>query len=295
MKSLERLHWCGVILFAALIAPGLAYAGGNRSNASPRTAESRRDTDGAPLAVAPTRIAQESELTSSDYEPEAVFPPSQAHTPDAQNLLPCPLSVPCRVESDGDKSAAKSPADNVRMAEIPTPSGMQMKALLPCPMSVPCIAEPTAATAPPPVPSFRRARPQTRLRRAVRAAGTRAHHDTSHHDTSHRDAAPVRPAANVAKPVISPAPEVTLQGSSVLKLRAEHLLEQTDAKLAMINPADLAGEQAVTYEQAQRLLAAGHSALIGQDYLTALGLGSKASRLISMLPSYQAKREARAR
>ncbi|MGH8011042.1 MAG: hypothetical protein ACREQ4_00920 [Candidatus Binataceae bacterium] len=292
MKRLKRLHWCGVVFFTALITPGLVYAGGNWSNAPASAGKSRGDSS-APLAVAPMRVVQESDLTSSDYEPEAIFPPSQAPTPDAQNLLPCPLSVPCRVESDNDQPAVVSHPDvapqpgNVRMAEIPTPSGMQMKALLPCPMSVPCIAEPTPPSAPPPAsPARHRMRRQTRPHEAVKAVRVR-------HDAPVRSVTKTRVTKSV-RPMILPPPEVTLQGSSVLKLQAEHSLEQIDARLAMLNPVDLVGEQAVTYEQAHRLLAAGHSALVGQDYLTALGLCSKASRLISMLPGYAAKREAQA-
>jgi hypothetical protein len=289
MKKFDHLRWCGAIFFAALIVPGLSYAGGALTD--PSSPRPYADLNLASATVpAPTQVVQEesspAEASDSGYAgPGTLFPDSAAatSTPDAKTLLPCPLSVPCRVDSTDD--GVRPPAESLRMADIPAANGVrQMKQLLPCPLSVPCIAEPPS----------QKEEPARRTYRPVHRRATKTIKLHAAKPVEKPAEARLRPVSNPA-PAAPSAPAVTLQGSSVLRMRAQRSLEESDQKLAAIDPMRLAGEQAVTYEQANRLLAAGHAALNGQDYLTALGLGSKASRLIAMLPAQPARQASRGR
>ena len=105
-------------------------------------------------------------------------------------------------------------------------------------------------------------------------------------DTSSRS--PVSPAApsavaTPAPPALPiPTPTVTL-GNGPSKERAQHLLDDTAAKLAKVDRGTLGADSANTYDQANNLLQAGRRAATEDDYVAASGFAEKAAVLAAKL------------
>lgn len=92
-------------------------------------------------------------------------------------------------------------------------------------------------------------------------------------------AAVATPAPPV-KPI--PSPTVTLaDGPS--KERAQHLLDDTGAKLARVDRNTLGADSATTYDQANNFLQAGRRAATENDYVAASGFAEKAAVLAAKL------------
>jgi hypothetical protein len=98
-------------------------------------------------------------------------------------------------------------------------------------------------------------------------------------------ASPAEPTA-VATPVppVLPisTPTVTL-ANGPSKERAQHLLDDTKAKLAKVDRNTLGADSANTYDQANNLLQAGRKAAIENDYVAASGFAEKAAVLAAKL------------
>jgi hypothetical protein len=88
------------------------------------------------------------------------------------------------------------------------------------------------------------------------------------------------PAPSSAVPI--PKPTVTLAGGPS-KERAQHLLDETEAKLAKIDRSSLSADSATTYDQANSFLQAGRRAASETDYVAATGLAEKAAVLAAKL------------
>ncbi|MGH7935288.1 MAG: hypothetical protein ACREQN_19275 [Candidatus Binataceae bacterium] len=246
------------------------------------------------------RVAQNGDtysLPDSSYSVEsAAVSVAVPARPRAQDLLPCPLSVPCRVvPNDDDALPAVSVPPRAAFEETSVPRAATR--LLPCPKSVPCIATPGySATVQPrpsvqPHPAAHVSRPVAPMRASAAPRATQKHRNGVTTNRRIRTAI-VKRAINADDTIpdikrITPVDlerEVTLEGTPALKHRAEQSLRESDKKLAQIAPERLEGDAAVTYGQAGSLLNAGHNALNDRDYLTAFGLGSKVSQLIATLP-----------
>jgi hypothetical protein len=79
-----------------------------------------------------------------------------------------------------------------------------------------------------------------------------------------------------------PTPTVTL-GNGPSKQRAQHLLDDTAAKLATVDRGTLGADSANTYDQANNLLQAGRRAATEDDYVAASGFAQKAAALAAKL------------
>jgi hypothetical protein len=89
--------------------------------------------------------------------------------------------------------------------------------------------------------------------------------------------------ATPAPPVLPiPTPTVTL-GNGPSKQRAQHLLDNTAAKLATVDRGTLGADSANTYDQANNLLQAGRRAATEDDYVAASGFAEKAAALAAKL------------
>jgi hypothetical protein len=91
------------------------------------------------------------------------------------------------------------------------------------------------------------------------------------------------PVATPAPPALPlSTPTVTLvNGPS--KERAQHLLDDTMAKLAKVDRNSLGADSVNTYDQANNLLQAGRKAAIENDYVAASGFAEKAAVLAAKL------------
>lgn len=90
----------------------------------------------------------------------------------------------------------------------------------------------------------------------------------------------VTPAPPSAVPI--PKPTVTLaDGPS--KEGAQHLLDDTGAKLAKVDRGSLDADSATTYDQANSFLQAGRRAATEADYVAATGFAEKAAVLAAKL------------
>jgi len=87
---------------------------------------------------------------------------------------------------------------------------------------------------------------------------------------------PVPPALPVSTPT------VTLAGGPS-KERAQHLLDDTGAKLSKVDRNTLGADSANTYDQARNLLQAGRKAATEDDYVAASGFAEKAAVLAAKL------------
>jgi hypothetical protein len=90
--------------------------------------------------------------------------------------------------------------------------------------------------------------------------------------------APTPPAS--AEPTV-----VTLEDGDADHLHAQSLLNDADARLALIDRSKLSGENATAYDQASNLANAARKAMVQQDYLAASGLARKAALLTAQLAS----------
>jgi hypothetical protein len=97
--------------------------------------------------------------------------------------------------------------------------------------------------------------------------------------------APAAPAA-VATPVVSvPIPTATVTlANGPSKDWAQHLLDDTEAKLAKVDRNTLGADSANTYDPANNLLQAGRKAATENDYVAASGFAQKAAVLAAKLP-----------
>jgi hypothetical protein len=78
---------------------------------------------------------------------------------------------------------------------------------------------------------------------------------------------------------------VTLGNSEDAKASAQRLLDQATIRIAHVDHAQLAGDTAFTYQQANELIDAAQRAMAAQDYLAASSLAEKATALTNQLPS----------
>jgi hypothetical protein len=76
---------------------------------------------------------------------------------------------------------------------------------------------------------------------------------------------------------------VTIGGDENDRTEAERLLNDTDARLARVDRAQLSGEDASNYRQAAEFARSAHSALAQRDYLAASSLAKKASVLTNTI------------
>jgi len=91
------------------------------------------------------------------------------------------------------------------------------------------------------------------------------------------------PVATPAPPVLPiSTPTVTL-ANGPSKERAQHLLDDTKAKLAKVDRNTLGADSANTYDQANNLLQAGRKAATENDYVAASGFAEKAAVLAAKL------------
>jgi len=261
--------WCQALPLTGLLLIGHAAIG--------RTEPGQRDSASAP---APSRY-------------QATVPAA----PKASDLLPCPMSVPCRADS---AVALATRADLGPRAV----AAQQPLHLLPCPMSVPCVATGTDN-------SFgiraSRSKPVARERRPLRlrvteepsapaAAPTANGSDVrpltrivSTNAPPAEDPLPVPPptTANAAPisarlPMSAPA-GVALTSTDGLQSKAEQSVIEADQKLAKVDSQLLTPEAARTYGQANELSRAAKRAMSEQDYLAAAGLSKKAAELAATL------------
>ena len=89
-------------------------------------------------------------------------------------------------------------------------------------------------------------------------------------------ATPAPPAQPIPKPTVTLA-----DGPS--KERAQHLLDDTGAKLAKVDRSTLGADSATTYDQANNFLQAGRRAATEDDYVAASGFAQKAAVLAAKL------------
>ena len=78
-------------------------------------------------------------------------------------------------------------------------------------------------------------------------------------------------------------PTVTIGSDENDRTEAERLLNDTDARLARVDRAQLSGEDASNYRQAAEFARSAHSALAQRDYLAASSLAKKASVLTNTI------------
>jgi hypothetical protein len=102
----------------------------------------------------------------------------------------------------------------------------------------------------------------------------------SRYPASHAAPSAVATPAPPALPI--PTPTVTL-GNGPSKQRAQHLLDDTAAKLATVDRGTLGADSANTYDQANNLLQAGRRAATEDDYVAASGFAHKAAALAAKL------------
>ncbi len=96
------------------------------------------------------------------------------------------------------------------------------------------------------------------------------------------EAPPSRPSAP-GSPAGPGAQTVTIGGDENDRTEAERLLNDTDARLARVDRAQLSGEDASNYRQAAEFARSAHSALAQRDYLAASSLAKKASVLTNTI------------
>lgn len=227
----------------------------------------------------------------------AQSPDSGGYSPRAQDLLPCPMSVPCRVTPYG----AAEMGVGVRTGEF---ESTRLSHLLPCPMSVPCIvtgseslsskrarpgprrssasrelqlravaAPPTQATAPPGETAGASAHPQPTADESPASRSNPAGRATVSNPSTTSSAAssPEKPA------------EIALKGAEDFKDLAERSVRELDQELSQIDPKTLGQEDVQTYSQTKSFSVSAHEAMNQRDYLVALGFSKKATDLLSCL------------
>ena len=96
------------------------------------------------------------------------------------------------------------------------------------------------------------------------------------------EASPSRPSAP-GSPAGPGAQTVTIGGDENDRTEAERLLNDTDARLARVDRAQLSGEDASNYRQAAEFARSAHRALAQRDYLAASSLAKKASVLTNTI------------
>jgi hypothetical protein len=79
-----------------------------------------------------------------------------------------------------------------------------------------------------------------------------------------------------------PEPTITL-ANGPSKERAQHLLDDTGAKMVRVDRGSLSADSATTYDQASNLLQAGRKAATEGDYVAASGFAEKAAALAAKL------------
>ena len=225
--------------------------------------------------------------------------------PRADDLLPCPLSVPCR--ADVDVHGVKS-ISSPRQALVER-RGPQ---LLPCPMSVPCVATGDESSAV--APSVNAKRPVSHQRRPLKlriterteSTGAAPPRDNSNQGPPSKVISNIVPAEANKEPVSAPpistasvataktlknepsaleASDLALTNTDGLKDKAEQAVIAADRKLSAVDSRSLAPEAARTYDQANDLTVAARRALSEQDYLAAASLSTKAAQLATTLNS----------
>src|SRR5260370_13516639 len=101
-----------------------------------------------------------------------------------------------------------------------------------------------------------------------------------------RPSAPGSPAGS-GSPAGPGAQTVTIGGDENDRTEAERLLNDTDARLARVDRAQLSGEDASNYRQAAEFARSAHHALAPRDYLAASSLANKASALTHTIAAQQ--------
>jgi hypothetical protein len=261
-------RWCQTLPLAGLLLIGHAAIG-------------RTEMGQADLAPAPAPSRYQTTVPAA---------------PKASDLLPCPMSVPCRVDSPVARATQVDSASRAVAARRPLH-------LLPCPMSVPCIATGTDNSG-----GLRvsHARPASRERRplslrvteepsapaaAPATNGSEVRPLTrivSSDAPAVKDPVPVPPPTTAtAAPIPTRPPgytsEVALTSTDDLQSKAAQSVIEADQKLAKVDSRLLTPEAARTYGQANELARAAKHAMSEQDYLAAAGLSKKAAELAATL------------
>jgi len=257
--------------------------------------------DGLPPTVVPAAAASaEAALlaTTSDVgdrsqaDAVAQLPSGSEPTQSARDLLPCPLSVPCRA---GSLPVADEPVVVPSLAppagigaSLPKPVGGASAKLLPCPQSIPCLApgapidlqdfeddQEQPARAPQPAASHATTAP-------ARRALTRAPAPTAA-VAAGKSRTSARATLNARAPLTSAKREVLMAGAAATEDSARIVLAKAANELTQVDPATLTAENRPTYEEASEFVAQGRAALQAHDNSAALTLGEKARRLVSGL------------
>ena len=115
--------------------------------------------------------------------------------------------------------------------------------------------------------------PAAEIKMPAEGAGSRS---------SDRTVVPAAVATPAPPALPIPTPTVTL-ANGPSKQRAQHLLDDTAAKLARVDRSTLGSDSANTYDQANNLLQAGRRAATEDDYVAASGFAQKAAVLAAKL------------
>lgn len=205
----------------------------------------------------------------NDFGPQSPMGVVAGAPSPANEMLRCPLSVPCRA---GEPSQPATP--------VVHGSPQLAMVLLPCPKSVPCIATNPAMS------SFRRPlspKPQWRhrLRRSVRVRSVRAKHGQLKLKVV---PAPLE-AANPARLAASAKPqlEISLTPTDAACRLAERSLAEADRRLALLEHARLGSRDAQSYAEAMRMRRSARAAMRERDYAMARALSEKAAQLAPSL------------
>lgn len=194
--------------------------------------------------------------------------------PQIDNLLPCPLSIPCRATAPASKNGADRQLNHLERQPKPD------TVMLPCPESVPCIAtipsnSPSSSVRLPPM-STRPDSRYTERNRAVRKGMSKGL------------VLKIKPEPVSAKARETPAQskssvDISLTNSSAARNGAEQSLREADRKLAMAGAAGVGGKNARTYDQAIAIQRMAQAAMQKHDYAAAQALGNKAGRLAAVI------------
>jgi hypothetical protein len=210
------------------------------------------------------------------------------------SMLPCPLSVPCIANDDGDDDYADDDA-----APVPRPPyaaqrpvskshGLILRVITDDPDAD---DGSDASSNMPPQPIERSSHsPVPKLTHLTKNATPPGHPISAGPGAQSLRAVPVAHRDSVGLVPVARSPEkadVSLAGAGDLETQAVRSVMESGAKLAQVDSSSFDADDAQTYVQASELASAARHALGDRDYLAAVDLSRKATELAGTLTARQ--------
>lgn len=187
--------------------------------------------------------------------------------PKADQLLPCPLSVPCRASAPRPSMNAAGSRES-RFAAV----------ALPCPESIPCVAvdsRPLSKQFPSVAPRrHSRGNDRARTTRRPRATASKLKNTTR---------APLDADSGRALTRSATTPDISLTNSGVTRDRALQSLTEANHRLASAEATGVRPQDTRTYDQAVAIQRMAQAAMQKHDYVAAQALGKKAARIVAVI------------